>query len=371
MHEPAAPAETRADTTAGASVEAGVSQADEEHARLRAVLSSMADAVLVVDPDGRPVLTSSAYDRIFGTGREIVAEDASGRPLSPEDRPDQRAARGESFTMSFTIAAPDGERRWFEANAQPIVRDGERHGAVVAIRDITERSVMQLQDEFMAIASHELRTPLTVLLGYLEMLHRRLVRDGDQALVRYASRALSQTKRLAELITNLLDVTRLQHGKMQVDLEPVDLVQLIGQTLEVARSLAEGQEIAFSAAEREIVTLADPGRLEQVVMNLLTNAIKYAPATQRIDVRLYADDGHAVIEVQDYGPGIPEADLPNLFSRFYQVQASRPRSSGLGLGLFISNEIVRAHGGTITASSSEGQGATFTVRLPRSEAAER
>ena len=336
---------------------------EAEHAHLKAVVSSMGDAVLVLDPLGRPVLTSGPYEEIFGAGDDLVAEDPSGRRLAPHERPDRRAARGETFTMSFTIVNPSGERRWYEANGQPVLADGQRHGAVVVIRDITERSEMKLQDEFMAVASHELRTPLTVLLGYLEMLQRRLPSD-DEASRRYAARALSQTKRLADLISNLLDVTRLQHGKMQLDLEPVELRRLVGRAITAARSLAEGQQIEFEGPREPLVVTADAGRLEQVVMNLLTNAIRYAPGTERIVVRLTRTDESAMIDVIDTGPGIAAGDLPNLFSRFYQVEASGPRGSGLGLGLFISNEIVRAHGGAIHVVSKEGAGSTFSVRLP-------
>lgn len=242
----------------------------------------------------------------------------------------------------------------------PAVRESSGQASGVAA-DPEARA--QLQDEFMAIASHELRTPLTVLLGYLEMLQRRLPEE-DEVSRRYTARALSQTKRLADLISNLLDVTRLQHGKMQLDLEPVELGRVVHQTVEVARTLSEGQLIAFDPPVEPMVVPADAGRLEQVVMNLLTNAIKYAPQSERIVVRLERRTTEAVLQVIDTGPGIAPADIPNLFSRFYQVEAAQPRGSGLGLGLFISNEIVRAHGGTIEVDSTEGAGSTFSVRLP-------
>ena len=343
-------------------------QSAEEHARLQAVLASMAEAVLVVGADGRTLLTNQAYTDLFGSSvADIVAEDSSGRQLAVDERPERRAARGESFTMNFTYLMPDGERRWLEASGQPIRNGGEQQGAVVVIRDITERSLRRLQEEFMAIASHELRTPLTVLHGYLEMLNRRLSRENAEVQLRYASRALAQTKRLAELVTNLLDVSRLQNGKMELDLEPVQLVPLVAQTVDIARSLAQGQAITFAADDAGLAVSAEPARLEQVLMNLLTNAIRYAPGTERIDVRVRRHQAHALIEVRDYGPGIPGAELPNLFRRFYQVGDGRGRQRmGLGLGLFICNEIVRAHGGGIDVTSAEGHGSTFTVRLPLS-----
>ncbi len=220
-----------------------------------------------------------------------------------------------------------------------------------------------LENDFVAIASHELRTPLTVLLGYLEMLQRRLPPD-DEASQRYASRALAQTRRLTDLISNLLDASRLQHGKMQLALAPVELRALVSQVVDVARSLTVGQLITFEETPASATVMADAGRLEQVVMNLLTNAIKHASDSDRIDVRLATAGSEAVLEVQDHGPGIPARYLPNLFSRFFQVEEDGPRGTGLGLGLFISSEIVRAHGGTLGVRSVEGAGATFSVRLP-------
>ena len=336
-----------------------------ESALLRAVLSETADALLILDGDGQPIATSAAYDRTFGgPDQATTLEDGSGRRLQPEERPDRRAAMGESFTTCLVLVAPDGARRWFEAEARPIELDRAGIGTMVVIRDITDRVLREQQDEFMSIASHELRTPLTVLLGYLEMLQRRVMRLDDETLVRYARRAMSQTKRLAELISSLLDVTRLEHGKMVLALHPVDLVGLVEQTTEVARQLTQGQRIELAADPGPIIVNAEPGRLEQVVMNLLTNAIKYAPQTDRIDVRITVDDREVCLQVQDYGPGISPAELPNLFSRFYQVERGRRRASGLGLGLFISHEIVAAHGGTIEVASVEGAGATFSVRLP-------
>ena len=213
------------------------------------------------------------------------------------------------------------------------------------------------------MATHELRTPLTALQGYLQMLSRSLGDDAGRAR-EYAGLALGQTRRLADLINDLLDASRLQTGKLSMCLEPVDLAPLVTRVVEVARPLTHGQTISLDA-DAPLVATVDPGRIEQVLLNLLTNAITHAPGADRIDVRLRRGDGEAVLQVQDYGPGIPAADLANLFSRFYQVSHSgQPAPGGLGLGLYISREIAVAHGGTIEVSSAEGAGTTFTVRLP-------
>jgi two-component system CheB/CheR fusion protein len=243
----------------------------------------------------------------------------------------------------------------------------------VVIREITEGSLRRQQEQLVAMASHELRTPLTGLNGFLQVLNRDLPPDAGERVRRYATRALEQAQRLNDLVGDLLDVARLQSGKFRLSLEWVDLVPLAARALETAQLLAEGQAIHLDAAgarDAPLPVRGDAVRLEQVLLNLLTNAITHAPETQRIDVRLRREAREAVVEVQDYGPGIAAAELATLFSRFHQVDrtGSRP-AKGLGLGLFISKELVTAHGGTIDVRSTEGAGTTFTIRLPLAESA--
>ena len=351
------------------SLEAQRQASEAERAQLAAILVSMGDAVLVVDRAGQPVLANQAYERMFGRfgspTSDFVPEDDDGRPLAPETTPRQRAARGESFRLEFTLTASDGSRRWYEANGQPIRTGQTLQGGVVVVRDITERSLRRLQDEFLALASHELRTPLTVLGGYLDMLLRSLPPDADASLRRYAETARSQTRRLAELSSELLDVARLQSGKMRFAFAPVDLSSLVSRVAEMAHSLTQGQAIQVEAEAEPLIITGDAGRLEQVLFNLLTNAINHAPNTERIEVRLGRLESEVEIQVRDYGTGIPADDLTSIFSRFYQATHNdRPVRGGLGLGLYITREIIAAHGGTIEASSEEGSGTTFTIRLP-------
>jgi two-component system CheB/CheR fusion protein len=317
-----------------------------------------------VDREGRRVLANDAYDRTFGTPDSRL-EDDNGQPLPPDATPERRATAGESFSMSFQLVGPDGTRRRFEARGARIQADegnGEG-GGVVVLRDITERSLRQLQEEFMALASHELRTPLTAVQGYLQLLMRRPEVRDSEVLAKYAETALSETRHLAQLIEELTDVTRLQTGNLKLELEPVDLAGLVSRVVGVTQPLT-AQPISVVSTERPSV-LGDAARLEQVVFNLVTNAIVHAPQSERIEVRLGRSDGQVELQVRDWGAGIPQDDLPHLFSRHYQVaRKGRPSKRGLGLGLFISREIVRAHGGEIAVDSVEGECTVFTVRLP-------
>jgi two-component system CheB/CheR fusion protein len=340
-----------------------------EQARLSAVLGSMGDAVLVVDAEGRVVRTNTAYEELLAAvGLPFVAADVRGMPLPAAERPESRVARGDAFQLEFTVSAADGSRRWFEATGRPLAGEAAGVAGVLVIRDITDRTVRRLQEEFLTWAGHELRTPLTNLQGYLQLAERRLGADADERLQRYLSLAVAETRRQAALVTELIDATRLHNGQLQLERTPVDLVSLVGHTVELAEVLAQGQTLVFESGDDPIIVAGDAGRLEQVVMNLLTNAITYAPGTERIAVRLRRDGDMAELVVRDTGPGIPVDALEMIFERFTQVNAAeRPGRAGLGLGLYIAREIVEAHGGAITASSAPGEGATFTVRLPLTE----
>jgi two-component system, chemotaxis family, CheB/CheR fusion protein len=345
-----------------------------ERARLEAILSSMSDAVLVVDPTGRSLITNAAFVRLFGAdGMRLVPGDEQGRLLPPEAGPRQRAARGESFSMEFTIRAADGTYRWYEANGQPVQSaDGSWLGGLVVIRDISDRSLHRLQEEFIARASHELRTPLTPTRIVLNRLLKLLdTAPHDPQARKYAQTALEQITRTSHLIDDLLDVTRLQQGTYLPDFQPIRLDELVARSVEVAQMMTEAQMIELAIADMPLVVSGDAGRLEQVMLNVLNNAITHARASQRIDVRLRQVDEEAEIQVQDYGPGIPPEDLPHLFERFYQGgPGDRRPPRGLGLGLYIAHEIVTAHGGRITVASTKGQGTTFTIRLPLATADE-
>ena len=332
---------------------------EAERARLEAILGMTRDAVLVMDATGMPVLTNRAYAELFGPVG-FVLEDEWGDPLPERETPQGRAAREESFDLSFVVRRVDGSRRWCEANGQPLRHEGETHGVVV-IRDITERTLRRRQDEFLALASHELRTPLTPLAGYLQLIQHEGDLDRSR---RFAELAHHQTQRLNRLVGDLLDVGRLHGGKLHLVVEPLDVGALVARVC-ASVEIASAVPIRLEMPTTPVMVCGDAVRLEQVFLNLLTNALTYAPQSPFIAVRLAQTAEEAVLDVEDYGPGIPAPALRHLFSRFYQVeQRERPSQQGLGLGLFICHQLVAAHEGSITVRSGEGEGSVFTVRLP-------
>ena len=351
--------------TMAAALEEQQRSVEVERSRLAAILANMGDAVLVVNDEAETVLTNAAYERLFGPTADFVPEDESGHPLPAERWPQRRAARGEAFTLAFTLRDQEGTRRSFESNVQPVQGGDEEHWGVIVIRDITERSLRRQQEQFLAVAAHELRTPLTVLSGRIQLLVRRLASArADERLMEHASRALEQARNLEADIDELMDAARLQFGKITLERAPVDLVEIAHQAVDSAEALTIGQAIHVEAPAHPLMVDGDRRRLTRVLLNLLSNAATYAPGTERIDVRLRQDGDAARIEVEDRGLGISADALPHIFDRFVRLEQGASSRGGLGLGLFIAREIIGEHGGTIEAQSTVGEGTTMVIRLP-------
>ncbi|MBV8085046.1 MAG: PAS domain-containing protein [Chloroflexi bacterium] len=346
-------------------------QADEDRAQLESIVGSLGSGLLVVDAEGKPVMANPVYESMFGPATaDLQLADGDGRPLSDAETPLRRAAAGEPFRMEFTRVGADGQRRWYEALGGPLRgKDGANglragNGAVLIVSDITDRSLLRMQQEFLVQISHELRTPLTSLHGFLQLLDGSFQREANEdPRRRQVELATQQARRLARLIEELVDLSRLQTGKLTLHEDEVDLVELVRTTVELARPLAEGRTLNVEVARVPVRTRADAGRLEQMLMNLVTHAIAHTRPTDRIDVRLRGLPDEAELQVQDTGPGIPESELPSLFTRYFQDAAEADGGRG-GLGLFIVKQFVEAHDGQVSVQSTVGQGTTFTVRLP-------
>jgi len=336
-----------------------------QRTRLEAVLRGINDAVIVVQRSGDIVLANSAYDRISSSLQQLTApRDVRGRRLAEGHGPLARAARGESFEMSFTIDSPDGERRWYEAHGAPVGAAHDLDGGVVVIRDITDRSLRIQEEEFIATASHELRTPLAALHGYVQLLERRLDPSTQPRESEYARVALSQARRTGVLLERLFDLTRLQSGQLEITIEPVDLIEVVRRAVSASKQLVTTQEIVFDIPKQSIVVEADAGRFEQVLLNVLTNAIEHAPEAKRIEVAIGRADGRALVTVHDDGPGMPPQQLARLNGVDSKDGEASGINHGLGLGLSISRELMQAQRGTIDVSSAPGAGTTVTLQLP-------
>ena len=301
---------------------------EEEHNRLQSVLTSLGDAVVAVDHAGRTLATNPAYDRLFGgPAAEIKPEDLAGLPLPRAEWPQQRAARGEQFRMEFAVSDPDGSRRWFEAVAEPLTSQDRTWGGVVAIRDVSERTMRLSLERLMAAAGHELKTPTAAIHNYLQLVDRNIA-DGDMHVAgTYTVRALSQTRRLATLIERLLDLSRIQSGQLELLLDVVDVVAVVRSAVDIAQVLPKAPTIRLKAGAQPVLVRADPGRLEQVFVNLLANATEHAPGSGPVDV--------TITTVGRAGRGVRAGPRPRGLGRGHpddvrRLYAARRPASGAG-----------------------------------------
>lgn len=229
------------------------------------------------------------------------------------------------------------------------------------------QKAVRVRDQFLSIASHELKTPLTALLGNAQMLLRRAAREGnfgerDQRALHVIA---DQAARLNKMITALLDISRIEMGQLSIARAPMDLSALMRRVVAEMQPTLERHTITYSDNLAPLIVDGDELRLEQVLHNLIGNAIKYSPAGGVVTVQLEQRGPNACVHVHDQGIGIPAESMPRLFTRFYRADNVNSESiSGMGIGLFVVKEIVSLHGGTVEVASQEGQGSTFTICLP-------
>jgi two-component system phosphate regulon sensor histidine kinase PhoR len=336
-----------------------------EQAHITAILTGMIEGALLLDAEGRLVLTNPAARtmlRLRGEAEglhylELVRQPDVSRQLA-------RALRGES-PEPVEVALEPGSRQTFVANTVPVARE-RGGGAVLVLHDITAlRRADQVRRDFVANVSHELRTPLTAIRGYVEAL-LDAPPEPDQAR-RFLEIVARHSERMERLVRDLLRLARLDAGQELLERAPASVAGIVaGVERDLEPQLAaKRQRVAVSVAPEASTIEVDPAKLHDVLRNLLENASNYAPdgSTIEIDARGHADG--TAITVADHGPGIPEADLPRIFERFYRVDRSRTRDpGGTGLGLSIVRHLVELHGGTVSAANRPGGGAVITLVLP-------
>ncbi|MBD1873549.1 PAS domain-containing protein [Nodosilinea sp. FACHB-131] len=366
----------------------------ESEERYRVLAEAMPQMVWMADRTGVQYWNQRWYDytglskdaAVGVGGTEIVHPDEQARALELWQ---QALDQGIGFDLEQRIRRRDGVYRWFINRGLPVP---DSSGAVTrwvgTITDVDDQKQLETQraqlleqecvareaaetanrikDEFLAVLSHELRSPLNPILGWA-----RLLRMGQlsESKVDYALETIERNAKLqAQLIDDLLDVSRILRGKLVLNSLPVSLSTVVKESLETVRSLGEAKDVQFDTEldGAPLKVLGDPNRLKQVVWNLLSNAVKFAPQGGRVAVRLAYDDSWAQIQVSDSGKGIAPEFLPHVFDRFRQADSTTTRDfGGLGLGLAIAHQIADLHHGTIQAESpGENQGATFTVRFP-------
>ena len=358
------------------------------------VFEALHEPVLVFDRSGRPLrVNRAAWDLFRMPAHDISADDylhilralrartLDGLPFEVEDLPSRRVLAGESTAhASMIVTSPEGEELFLEKTANAVVQHGDPVAAVVVIRDITaERRAQEAlrqqaeelaradraKDEFLSTLSHELRTPLSAILVWAHLL---LNAELDAEARRRAEEAiLRNAEAQRELINEILDVSRIVSGKLRLRRSRVKVRDVVRAAVDVSRAAAEAKHLNLVVhAESDAEVIGDPGRLQQIVTNVLGNALKFTPDGGTVTIQLAREAADVRLRVRDTGIGIAPDFLPRIFDRFTQQDSSASRQhGGLGLGLAIVRHLVEVHGGTITAESEgEGRGAAFTVTLP-------
>jgi two-component system phosphate regulon sensor histidine kinase PhoR len=335
-----------------------------EHARLEAVFDASSDAMVALSRDTAVRFMNAAAVAVFETSFQA----ALGRPfietvrdyeLDALVRRSVDAAGGETAVITF------GARRVpLRAAALPIPGGGD-WAILLTLTDLTEvNRVDQVRRDFLGNVSHELRTPLASIRALAETMVSGAVDPGPDTTA-FSERILQQAVRLTTLVNELLDLSRIESGAIELHPEQLDLAALAGEAASLMRERSDAKQTTFDLpAIPGAVVEADRSSILRAVTNLLDNAIKYSPPGSTVYVSTADEDGLAALAVRDEGPGIAVQDLPRVFERFYKGDSSRAEG-GVGLGLAIVKHVVRIHGGTVDVQSTPGSGATFTLRLPK------
>lgn len=372
----------------------------EQHQLLHVTLSSIGDAVIATDIRGLVTFLNPVAEELTGWSKEQAAQQPIQKVFhivnegtrTAVENPALRAMKEGTIVglaNHTLLIRKDGTQIPIDDSGAPIKNvAGATLGAVLVFRDITQRrqaenelarlfkaeqeaheqadAASRAKDQFLALVSHELRTPLSAILGWTHLVRTGKVdaKEPSRALAAIERNAQAQAK----LIEDLLDTSRIISGKLSLDFSPVELAPVIESAIEAVRPsvVAKSIELEVDLSEDSDLVSGDAGRLQQVVWNLLANAVKFTPAHGRIEVRLRRSDSRLELSVTDSGMGIDGGFLPFVFNRFSQAAiAPAQKYGGLGLGLSIARQLVEAHGGTIRAESPGlGQGTTFTVTMP-------
>lgn len=341
----------------------------EQIIQKEAVLSAMEEGVLAVNDEERVVLANSAARRwLLDSKRDPVGRRLAEITRVPEILQGVRAAvRNERVETEFSLDLPGLGERVVGLAANPASASDGPRVAVLVLRDLTEiRRLEKVRTDFVANVSHELKTPLTSMRGFVEAVLEDPQMPPEQRS-RFLQKACHNTQRLTDIVSDLLDLARIESGTRPVDHEPVELGALVAECVRRAVSDAEthGVHVRLHPADGPLRVVGDRLALATAVDNLLSNAVKYSPAGHSVNVTLRADGTQPCIEVRDEGPGIAPHEQERIFERFYRVDKDRSRAlGGTGLGLSIVRNVARAHGGEVSVQSSLGTGSTFRLRLP-------
>jgi len=330
-------------------------------------IDSIPQQAWAADGAGKITEVNQVICRDFGLTREAILERSWTAFVHPDDlgicleRWQNSIATGEEYTTEFRLLFADGNYRWHLARAVKI-KSGENGDFWMGINSNIDgqKKNESIKDEFISVASHELKTPLTTIKGYNQLL-MRMVKEPNA--ISFLERSSGQLHRLEKLIADLMDVSKINAGKMTLAKDTFDFTKMVKETIAGMQQLSSQHRIILEE-KSEISFYGDQFRIEQVLQNFISNAIKYSPGEDRIIVSVETQQENIIVSVRDFGIGIEREHLNRLFDRYYRADNSATRFDGLGMGLFISADIIKRHGGSFWIESMPGKGSTFFFKLP-------
>jgi signal transduction histidine kinase len=333
----------------------------ESEARFRKIIKASIDGIVILNRENEILFLNPSAEKLLGKGIAELRDQKFDYQVELND------------AIEIDVHDKEGPDRAIEMRSVETEWEGQSV-YLATMRDISERKrveeaekeLMKLKDDFLASVSHDLKTPLFTVIGFLEMLDDGRLSE-PAARDEFLERAIYDADRLKALVDDILDMTRFEAGRLKLTIELIDVSNLVSEALASIDLLATSKGVALKSTPPEgaVGIQGDRQRLLRVLINLLENAIKVSKSGQPIEVSWNADNGDVEINVIDQGPGIPRKDQLRVFEKFYQVERpGNPSSTGSGLGLYISNNFVEVHGGTLSVKSKLGKGSTFTIQLP-------
>ena len=349
-----------------------VKQAEERSAKLAAIVESSDDAIISKTLEGIITSWNHSAERIFGYAEnEMLGQSIS--KLVPEDR------RAEEPRIMARLKSGDRvehfETKWLTSDKKlldvaltiSLIKDfqGNIIGVSKIARDISEKKQDELRkNDFIGMVSHELKTPLTTLTALVQVLNAKLKNSEDQFISTALDKANVQVKKMRAMINGFLNISRLESGKILIDKQVFNLVDLIDETIKETKLTVSSHEITFTSSKPVNVN-ADPDKIGSVISNLISNAVKYSPKGKEIEIKCEVNKKNVLVSVKDSGIGIKQQYLKRLFDRYYRVEGNNTNHiSGFGIGLYLSAEIIKRHDGEIWAESESSVGSTFYFTLP-------
>ena len=346
-----------------------------EKSKIKTIINCMGDGVLVCDRDGCLVLTNPAASRMLKTHEAVLLGNFLYQCNLPAELSktiqESLEAKDTSYSsVSQELGFGEAEEIFLRAHTAPVRNDvGETIGSVTVLQDISHlKELDKMKSEFVAMVTHELRAPIAAVEQQLTVILNGMAGEVTEKQEQLLSRAKERTRGLLDLIKDLLDLSKIEAGKMIQYKEPLSLQEVIQRVVDLMRAEAENKKIdlQFSTPSKISFILADRNSMEGIFTNLISNAIKYTPEGRKVWVTLGEDGEFVKATVSDTGIGIKKTDLPRIFDKFYRVKTTETRQIvGTGLGLSIVKSIVDAHLGSISVESEEGGGTTFTVSFPK------